>query len=147
MLPRHHPDGIRIAFDDHRLVANAGLILPATLARRLRLPQLVHNHLNLGRAHGPGEHGRQDDDAGCVCAGWWRLHRRRRRVAHRRDRPRPGRSSSPRSSRVQKGFPGVKREPSVRNAQSTQAHAAAYALSTPSQVTLAGIIHLDLAWR
>ena len=29
MLPRHHPD--RIAFDDHRLVANAGLILPATL--------------------------------------------------------------------------------------------------------------------
>ena len=33
MLPRKHPDGIRIAFDDHRLVANAGLILPATLAR------------------------------------------------------------------------------------------------------------------
>ena len=41
MLPRHHPDRIRIAFDDHRLVANAGLILPATLARRLGLPQLV----------------------------------------------------------------------------------------------------------
>ena len=31
MLPRHQPDRIRIAFDDHRLVANAGLILPATL--------------------------------------------------------------------------------------------------------------------
>ena len=30
MLPRHHPDGI--AFDDHRLVVNARLILPATLA-------------------------------------------------------------------------------------------------------------------
>ena len=28
MLPRRHPDRIRIAFDDHRLVANAGLILP-----------------------------------------------------------------------------------------------------------------------
>ena len=28
MLPRHQPDRIRIAFDDHRLVANAGLILP-----------------------------------------------------------------------------------------------------------------------
>ena len=41
MLPRHHPDRIRIAFDDHRLVANAGLILPATLALRLGLPQLV----------------------------------------------------------------------------------------------------------
>ena len=27
MLPRHHPDRIQIAFDDHRLVANAGLIL------------------------------------------------------------------------------------------------------------------------
>ena len=52
MLPRHHPDRIRIAFDDHRLVANAGLILPATLARRLGLPQLVHNHLDLGRAPG-----------------------------------------------------------------------------------------------
>ena len=25
MLPRNHPDRIRIVFDDHRLVANAGL--------------------------------------------------------------------------------------------------------------------------
>ena len=40
MLPRNHPDRIQIAFDDHRLVANAGLILPATLALRLGLPQL-----------------------------------------------------------------------------------------------------------
>ena len=31
MLPRNHPDRIQIAFDDHRLVANAGLLLPATL--------------------------------------------------------------------------------------------------------------------
>ena len=52
MLPRHHPDRIRIAFDDHRLVANAGLLLPATLARRLGLPQLVDRHLDLGRAPG-----------------------------------------------------------------------------------------------
>ena len=52
MLPRHHPDRIRIAFDDHRLVSNAGLILPANLARRLGLPELVHNHLDLGRAPG-----------------------------------------------------------------------------------------------
>ena len=41
MLPRHHPDRIRIAFDDRRLVTNAGLILPATLALHLGLPQLV----------------------------------------------------------------------------------------------------------
>ena len=52
MLPRHHPDGIRIAFDDHRLVANAGLILPATLALHLGLPQLVDRRLDLGHATG-----------------------------------------------------------------------------------------------
>ena len=28
MLSRKHPDRIRIAFDDHHLVANAGLLLP-----------------------------------------------------------------------------------------------------------------------
>ena len=27
MLPRNDPDRIQIAFDDHRLVANAGLIV------------------------------------------------------------------------------------------------------------------------
>ena len=52
MLPRNHPDRIHVAFDDHRLVANAGLILPATLARHLGLPQLVRQHLDLGDAPG-----------------------------------------------------------------------------------------------
>ena len=28
MLPRNHPDRIQIAFDDHRLVANAGAAAP-----------------------------------------------------------------------------------------------------------------------
>ena len=58
MLPLEHPDHIRIAFDDHRLVANAGLLLPATLAQHLGLPQLVDRHLDLGRAPGranPGD--------------------------------------------------------------------------------------------
>ena len=32
MLPRNHPDRIRIAFDDHRLVANAGLPSPGIWA-------------------------------------------------------------------------------------------------------------------
>ena len=41
MLPRNHPDRIQVAFDDHRLVANAGLILLATLALHLGLPQLL----------------------------------------------------------------------------------------------------------
>ena len=58
MLPRNHPDRIHVAFDDHRLVANAGLLLPATLALHLGLPQLVDRHLDLGRAPGranPGD--------------------------------------------------------------------------------------------
>ena len=37
MPPQNNPDRIRILFDDHRLVANAGLLLPATLARHLGL--------------------------------------------------------------------------------------------------------------
>ena len=74
MLPRNHPDRIQITFDDRRLVANAGLLLPATLARHLGLPELVRQRLDLGDAPGAGEHERQDDDAGGVCAGWGRLH-------------------------------------------------------------------------
>ena len=31
MLARNNPDHIRIAFDDHRLVANAGPLLPPSL--------------------------------------------------------------------------------------------------------------------
>ena len=52
MLPGNHPDHIRVSFDDHRLVANAGLILPATLPLHLSLPQLVQQHLDLGDARG-----------------------------------------------------------------------------------------------
>ena len=52
MLPRNHPDRIHVAFDDHRLVANAGLLLPVTLAQHLGLPQLVDRHLDLGGAPG-----------------------------------------------------------------------------------------------
>ena len=52
MLPLEHPDRIQISFDDRRLVANAGLILPATLALHLGLPQLVDRHLDLGNAPG-----------------------------------------------------------------------------------------------
>ena len=58
MLPLEHPDRIQIAFDDHRLVNNAGLLLPATLALNLGLLQLVDHHLDLGDALGranPGE--------------------------------------------------------------------------------------------
>ena len=57
MLPQNKPDRIRILFDDDRLVANAGLILPATLALRLGLPQLLRKHLDLGGAPGRGNTG------------------------------------------------------------------------------------------
>ena len=52
MLPREQPDRIRVAFDDHRLVANAGLILPVTLAHHLGLGELVDRHVDLGRVPG-----------------------------------------------------------------------------------------------
>ena len=51
-LPRNDPDRIQIAFDEHRLVANAGLILPVTLAYNLGLGELVDNHVDLGDAPG-----------------------------------------------------------------------------------------------
>jgi len=52
MLSRNEPDRIQIAFDDHRLVANAGLLLPVTLAHHLGLGQLVDRHVDLGDAPG-----------------------------------------------------------------------------------------------
>ena len=52
MLPLEHPDRIQIAFDDHRLVNNAGLLLPATLAQHVGLRELVDRHLDLGDAPG-----------------------------------------------------------------------------------------------
>ena len=52
MLPLDHPDRIQITFDDRRLVANAGLLLPVTLAQHLGLRELVDHHLDLGNAPG-----------------------------------------------------------------------------------------------
>ena len=52
MLPRNDPDRIQVTFDDHRLVANAGLLLPVTLAQHLGLRELVDNHVDLGDAPG-----------------------------------------------------------------------------------------------
>ena len=52
MLPPERPDRIEIAFDDYRLVANAGLMLPVTVAQHLGLRELVDNHVDLGDAPG-----------------------------------------------------------------------------------------------
>ena len=70
---QEHPDRIQISFDDHRLVVNAGLILPATLALHLGLPQLVDRHLDLGRAPGRANPGDKMLTGG-LRAGWRRLH-------------------------------------------------------------------------
>ena len=52
------PTASRIAFDDTRLVANAGLLLPVTLAQHLGLREVVDSHVDLedapGRAN-PGD--------------------------------------------------------------------------------------------
>ena len=52
MLSPERPDRIHVAFDDPRLVANAGMLLPVTLAQRLGLSQLADSHLDLGDAPG-----------------------------------------------------------------------------------------------
>ena len=52
MLPPEQPDRIQIAFDDHRLVANTGLLLPVTLAHHLGLSELVDRHVDLGGTPG-----------------------------------------------------------------------------------------------
>ena len=52
MLSPSSPARLSIAFDDDRLVAHAGLLLPATLARHLGLRELVDRHLDLGDAQG-----------------------------------------------------------------------------------------------
>ena len=83
MLPLEHPDRIHATFDDHRLVANAGLMLPATLALRLDLGEVVDRYLDLGDA--PGRANKGDKLLTLVAAapafartgsGQRRLHRR-----------------------------------------------------------------------
>ena len=48
MRSSHSLDRVDTAFDDDRLVADAGLLLPATLASHLGLKELVERHLDLG---------------------------------------------------------------------------------------------------
>jgi hypothetical protein len=52
MRSSHSVDRIDTAFDGTQLVADAGLLLPATLALHLGLKQLVERFLDLGRAAG-----------------------------------------------------------------------------------------------
>ncbi|MGH2392254.1 MAG: IS1380 family transposase [Candidatus Limnocylindria bacterium] len=52
MRSSHTVDRLRTRFDDDRLVADAGLLLPATLAHHLGLKGLIQTHLDLGVASG-----------------------------------------------------------------------------------------------
>src|SRR6266545_1220060 len=45
-------DALSVQFDDPNLVANAGLVLPATLAQHLGLEELYRSHVRLGDAPG-----------------------------------------------------------------------------------------------
>jgi hypothetical protein len=83
MRSSHTLDRLETAFDDDRLVADAGLLLPATLTHHLGLKALVNEHVRLGEAAGaanPGDKfltlvmsalagGDCIDDAGALRAG------------------------------------------------------------------------------
>ena len=71
MIASERPDRIHVAFNDHRLVANAGLLLPVSLVGCLGLSELVDSHFDLGGCAWPGECGRQDADPGGVGSGRW----------------------------------------------------------------------------
>ena len=52
MRSSHSPDQITVAFDDDHAVADAGLILAASLAEGLLLRELFDTHVDLGEAAG-----------------------------------------------------------------------------------------------
>jgi hypothetical protein len=52
-------DQVDAAFDDERAVANAGLLLPATLVARLGLEQAADQLINLGERPGAARPGRK----------------------------------------------------------------------------------------
>ena len=70
MLPRNHPYRIKIAFDDHRLMAirradSSGHPGPAPGSG----VNWSTTHVEPGECAGAGEHGRQGDDTGSSVAG------------------------------------------------------------------------------
>jgi hypothetical protein len=55
----HSLDRLHTSFDEPQLIAHAGLLLPATLAQHLGLPELFHEHVDLGQAAGHAQVGRK----------------------------------------------------------------------------------------
>lgn len=52
MRSSHTLDRVEVSFDDDHLIADAGLILPATLAQHLGLRELFDTHIDLGEGAG-----------------------------------------------------------------------------------------------
>jgi hypothetical protein len=59
MSSSHSPDTVVIAFDDDHAVANAGLLLPATLAQQLGIEAIVDQLVDLGERPGAYRPGRK----------------------------------------------------------------------------------------
>lgn len=57
MQSSHSLDRLSVAFSDRHAVANAGLVLPATLAEKLGLRELINRHVKLGSAPGAANAG------------------------------------------------------------------------------------------
>jgi hypothetical protein len=53
------PDAARVVFDDERVVANAGVLLPAVLAGRLGIEAVIDRTVDLGDRPGAANAGRK----------------------------------------------------------------------------------------
>jgi hypothetical protein len=53
------PDATRVVFDDERVVANAGVLLPAVLAERLGIEAVIDRTVDLGDRAGAANAGRK----------------------------------------------------------------------------------------
>src|SRR5215218_8178244 len=84
------PDSLAAEFDDERLVANAGLVLTATLSDRLQVERLVDEAVDLGERPGAAQPGRKVLSLSARDGGGCRLDRRLRPLARWGDRGRPG---------------------------------------------------------
>jgi len=71
MRSSHSLDRVDVMFDDEHAVADAGLVLPATLAQHLGLRELLDERVDLGDAPGPRECGPQGDDVDSLGVGGW----------------------------------------------------------------------------
>jgi len=70
----HTPDQLDSCFDDTHAIANAGLLLPATLAEPLGIEQTADQLIDLGERPGAAPSWPQAVDPGARDAGGCRLY-------------------------------------------------------------------------